>query len=96
MTYADQLIEEAINKGHSFLVLEPRHIFAPAVMELHPTEHRLVYRVDILLACLAEAYDWNPLECLEWFDYNIIDLTHMQGGPIFYDEFEEKYLTIDD
>ena len=31
---------------------------------------------------------------LEWFDFNIFDLTYMDGGPIFYDEFEEKYLTL--
>ena len=96
MTYADQLIEEAANQGHNFLVLEPRDIFAPAVMEIHPTLNRLVYKVDILLACLSDAYGWGPLESLEWFDYNIIDLTYMDGGPIFYDEFEEKYLTIDE
>lgn len=96
MTYANQLIEDAVNNGHSFLVLEPRDVFAPAVMELHPTENRLVYKVDILLSCLADAYGWDPIECLEWFDYNIMDLTYMRGGPIFYDEFEEKYLTIND
>ena len=95
MTYADQLIENAVSEGHTFLVLEPREIFAPAVMELHPTENRLVYKVDILLACLSDAYGWGPIESLEWFDFNIFDLTFYRGGPIFYDESEEKYLTID-
>jgi|TARA_R110001583_G_scaffold501_9_gene4577 hypothetical protein len=96
MTYADRLIEDSIKKGHSFLILEPREVFAPSVMELHPTEKRLVYKVDILLACLSEEYDWDAVESLEWFDYNIMSLTHMAGGPIFYDEFSENYLTIDD
>ena len=96
MTYADQLIEDSIKKGHSFLILEPREVFAPSVMELHPTEKRLVYKVDILLSCLSKQYDWDAVESLEWFDYNIMSLTHMEGGPIFYDEFSENYLTIDD
>ena len=96
MTYADQLIQQSIDEGHSFLILEPRDIFAPAVMELHPTEKRLVYKVDILLSCLSQAYDWGPLESLEWFEYNIMTLSYMEGGPIFYDEFNENYLTIDD
>jgi hypothetical protein len=96
MTYVDQLIQESIDEGHSFLILEPRNIFAPAVMELHPTEKRLVYKVDILLSCLSQAYNWGPMESLEWFEYNIMSLTFMDGGPIFYDEFNENYLTIDD
>ncbi len=96
MKSADELIESAIEEGHSFLVLEPRELFAPAVMEIHPTEKRLVYKVDILLSCLAQAYDWGPLESLEWFEYNIMSLSFMDGGPIFYDEFNENYLTIDD
>lgn len=95
MTYADQLIQKSINEGHRFLILEPRDLFAPAVLELHPIEKRLVYRVDILLACLSQAYSWGPLESLEWFEYNIMSLTFMDGGPIFYDEFSENYLTID-
>ena len=46
MRSADELIESAIEEGHSFLVLEPRELFAPAVMEIHPIEKRLVYKVD--------------------------------------------------
>jgi hypothetical protein len=95
MKSADELIQTAIDEGHSFLVLEPRELFAPAVMEMHPELNRLVYKVDILLACLADAYDWEPLGCLEWFEYNIMSLSLMKGGPIFYDEFNEDYLTID-
>ena len=95
MKPADEVIQEAIDEGHSFLVLEPRELFAPAVMGMHPKLNRLIYKVDILLACLSKAYDWDPIESLEWFDYNIMSLTFMEGGPIFYDEFEEKYLTID-
>lgn len=96
MVSADDLIQSAIDEGYSFLVLEPRDLFAPAVMEIHPTEKRLVYKVDILLSCLSQANEWGPMEALEWFEYNIMSLSFMDGGPIFYDEFNENYLTIDD
>jgi len=96
MSFADELIQSAVEDGHSFLVLEPRHVFESSVMEIHPELNRLVYKVDVLLSCLSEAYDWGPMESLEWFEYNIMSLSYMEGGPIFYDEFNENYLTIDD
>lgn len=96
MNFAEQTIQDALEDGHTFLILEPREVFAPSIMEFHPTKNRLVYKVDILLSCLSEAYDWGPIESLEWFDYNVFDLTRLEGGPIFYDESEEKYLTIDE
>lgn len=96
MNFADETIESAVENGHTFVVLEPREIFAPSVMEFREDFGRLVYKVDILLSCLSDAYGWNPVESLEWFDYNVFSLTYMEGGPIFYDEYEEKYLTIDE
>ena len=96
MNFADEVIETAIHNGHRFVILEPRDVFAPSVMEFREDYGRLVYKVDILLSCLGQAYGWDPVGCLEWFDYNVFSLTYMDGGPIFYDEFEEKYLTIDE
>ena len=96
MSFADEIIKSAEESGHKFVVLEPREVFAPSVMEFREDLSRLVYKVDILLSCLADAYGWDPVGCLEWFDYNVFSLTYMNNGPIFYDEFEEKYLTIDD
>ena len=75
-------------------MLEPRGVFVDAVREFHEGEGRLVYNLDALLMCLRKAYEWNPIQALEWFDHNVFDLTFMKGGPIFYDEFEEKYLTL--
>ena len=95
MNFSEIIIKKAIEDGHTFMVLEPREVFSPAVQEFHRTEHRLVYNVDILLHCLSSAYGWNPIESLEWFEYNVFDLTYMKGGPIFFDEFEQIYLTID-
>lgn len=94
MSFADQIINEAVEDGHEFMVLEPREVFENAIKEFHRKESRLVYNVDALLQCLKDAYDWDAVVALEWFDYNIFDLTFMDGGPIFYDEFEEKYLTL--
>lgn len=94
MSFADKIIQEAIRDGHEFVVLEPREVFENSIKEFHTKESRLVYNVDALLQCLKDAYKWDAVMALEWFDYNIFDLTFVDGGPIFYDEFEEKYLTL--
>ena len=94
MNLADKIIEEAIEDGHEFMVLEPKEVFKGSLKEFHLEETRLVYNVDALLQCLKDAYGWDAVMALEWFDYNIFDLTFVDGGPIFYDEFEEKYLTL--
>ncbi len=94
MNLADKIIEDAIEDGHEFMVLEPKEVFEDSLKEFHRKESRLVYNVDALLQCLKDAYGWDAVMALEWFDYNIFDLTFMDGGPIFYDEFEEKYLTL--
>jgi len=95
MSFASELIEEAVEDGHSFIVLEPKDVFEDSIKEFFTKEGRLVYNLNALLDCLKDAYEWDAVDALEWFDYNIFDLTYMDGGPIFYDEFEEKYLTID-
>ena len=95
MSFAEKVIQQAVEDGYNFVVLEPRDIFAPSVMEFNHHHKKLVYKVDILIACLSKAYGWGPVESLEWFDFNVFDLTFMDGGPLFYDEFEQKYLTID-
>ena len=94
MSFTNEIIETAIEDGHTFIVLEPKEVFEDSVKEFHSEEGRLVYNVDALLQCLRDAYEWDAVMALEWFDYNIYDLTFMKGGPIFYDEFEEKYLTL--
>jgi hypothetical protein len=96
MNFAEQTIQDAIEDGNKFIVLEPREVFAPSVMYFEQTHKRLVYNLDILLACLSKAYGWDAIESLEWFDYNVFPLTHMEKGPLFYDEYEEKCLTIED
>ena len=96
MNYAEQTIQDAIDDGYDFIILEPRHVFEPAVKEFHQTEHRLVYDIDVLLICLSKEYGWDPVGSLEWFDYNIYPLTYMDKGPIFFDEFDQIYLTLEE
>lgn len=96
MTFAEQTIQDAVDDGYEFIILEPRETFAAAVKEFHREEKRLVYDIDTLLSCLAEEYGWDPVGCLEWFDYNIFSLTYMKGGPLFFDEFEQIYLTLEE
>ena len=55
MSFADEIIKSAEENGHKFVVLEPREVFAPSVMEFREDLSRLVYKVDILLSCLADA-----------------------------------------
>jgi len=94
MVYENKIIQKAIDDGYTFIVLHPVEIFEDSIKEFNEKEGRLVYNVDKLLDCLRNAYGWDPVMTLEWFEYNIFDLTFVRGGPIFYDEFEEKYLTI--
>ena len=96
MNFSEQTIQDAVDDGYEFMVLEPREVFAPAVKEFHHDERRLVYSVDVLLACLSKEHGWDPIGSLEWFDYNILPLTHMSGGPLFYDEYEDIILTLEE
>jgi hypothetical protein len=95
MQYTNDIIQEAVEKGHEFIILEPQEVFESSIKEFHDEEGRIVYEVNDLLECLTEAYDWDAVMALEWFDYNVFDLTFMDKGPIFYDKYEQKYLTID-
>jgi len=96
MKYKNETIQKAVEEGNKFIVLEPQDVFDSAVKEFHQELKRLVYDVEELLECLSSAYDWDAVQSLEWFDYNVYDLTFLEGGPIFYDKFEEKYLTVDE
>jgi hypothetical protein len=96
MNFEEEMIQEAIMDGHCFIILEPRSVFDPAIKEFHKKEGRLVYDIETLLLCLSKEYGWDAVGALEWFDYNIYSLTHMDGGPIFYDEFDQVYLTLEE
>ena len=96
MNLAEEAIEEGLISGHSFIILEPKEVFNPSIKEFHKKEGRLVYDIEALLKCLSKEYGWDAVGSLEWFDYNIYCLTHMDGGPIFYDEFDQVYLTLEE
>ena len=69
MTYNNKIINKAIDDGCEFIVLEPKEVFDSAVKEFRTDINRLVYDVELLLECLADNYDWDAIQTLEWFDY---------------------------
>tara|TARA_R110001606_G_C15388565_1_gene651226 strand:- start:3368 stop:3652 length:285 start_codon:yes stop_codon:yes gene_type:complete len=88
----NNIIEEAEKEGYEFIFLEPEEDFDSAIKEFLSTEGRLVYNVSELLDCLSRAHKWNSLESIEWFDYNILPLAQMRGGPVFYDVWDKEYI----
>ena len=42
MSFADQIINEAVEDGHEFMVLEPREVFEDSIKEFHRKKMLLV------------------------------------------------------
>ena len=87
----NKFIKEGITAGFEFIVLEPKDAINNASIGFDKEDGRLVYEVEKILKCLEE--DMDPRDAVDWFYYNTIETTHMKGGPFFYDENEENYLT---
>ena len=87
----NKFIKEGISAGFEFIVLEPKEELNNAIIGFDNDSGRLIYEVDKLLKCFEEEMD--PRDAVDWFYYNTIETTHMKGGPFFYDENEENYLT---
>ena len=82
MTFAEQTIQDAIEDGYEFMVLEPQRVFAPAVKEFHRTEKRLVYDIDTLLHCLSKEYGWDPVASLLLCGPVKANYTIINGKPV--------------
>ena len=89
----NKFIEDGVKAGYNFIVLEPQSSLNKAIVGFDKEHGRLVYEVDKLLVCFKDDSDMDAVEALEWFDYNVIDLTYMKNGPLFYDKNEKNYLT---
>ena len=87
----NKFIKEGMSAGFEFIVLEPKEELNNAIIGFDNESGRLIYEVDKLLKCFEEEMD--PRDAVDWFYYNTIETTHMKGGPFFYDENEENYLT---
>ena len=64
------------------IYLEPRRIFDPAIIQTDP----VVYDFEKLIECLMNAYNWEYMEAIEWYCYNIECLKY-QGLKIQGEEY---------
>ena len=87
----NKFIQEGIEVTEGFIVLEPQSILNEAIIGFDKEEGRLIYDVPKVLECFEK--EMGPTEAVDWFYFNTIETTHMKGGPFFYDENEENYLT---
>jgi len=87
----NKFIDEGVKAGYEFVVIEPKECYNESIVAFD--EGRLVYDVEKLMNCTREYYDWDYTAAIEWFEYNTLALTYMSGGPLFFEEEEEFYLT---
>ena len=90
----NKFIQEGLDNGNSFIVIEPQGGYNKAIVAFH--KGRLVYDVETLMKCMMKCHDWQYHEAIEWFEYNTLSLTDMKGGPLFFEPDEEFYLTHQD
>ena len=63
---------------HNMIYLEPRAIFDAAIVKTDP----VVYDFDLLIEILMSAYEWDFIEAIEWYCYNIEPLKQYAGLQI--------------
>ena len=84
-------IQEGIDSGSQFIILEPQEGYNDAIVAFD--QGRLVYDVEKLMDCMRVYHHWEYETAITWFEYNTLSTTRMKGGPLFYEENEEFYLT---
>lgn len=87
----NQFIEDAKLSGYKFTILEPQEAYNDAIVAFD--QGRLVYDVEKLMDCMRIYNHWEYGTAITWFEYNILNTTKLEGGPLFYEEDEEFYLT---
>ena len=90
----NKFIDEGVKAGYEFVVIEPKECYNESIVAFDGG--RLVYDVEKLMNCTREYYEWDYSTAIEWFEYNTLALTYMSGGPLFFEEEEEFYLTHDE
>lgn len=65
--------------------LEPRSSYDQALLGAVYVdgEPAIAYCVEALYQALVEHDDMTPVEALDWFDYNMLPLEDMAGGPVY-------------
>lgn len=87
----NKFIQEGLDAGHEFIILEPQSGYNEAIIGFD--YGRLVYDTETLMDCMRKSHSWEYPTAIEWFEYNTLSLTSMKGGPLFFEPFEEFYLT---
>jgi len=90
----NKFIDDAVKKGYEFIVIEPQECYNDSIVAFD--KGRLVYDTEMLMDRTRVYYEWEYETAIEWFEYNTLSLTHMEGGPLFFEEDEEFYLTHND
>ena len=87
----NKFIDDGVKKGYEFIIIEPQECYNESIVAFD--KGRLVYDTEQLMDCTRKYYEWEYSTAIEWFEYNTLSLTDMKGGPLFFEEDEEFYLT---
>lgn len=90
----NKFIDDGVKAGYEFIVIEPQECYNDSIVAFD--RGRLVYDTERLMDCTRMYYEWEYETAIEWFEYNTLSLTYMKGGPLFFEEDEENYLTQED
>ena len=63
--------------------LEPETAYDSCIIGVDPYNNRIVYDEHRVLLATMQHNEWDAHDATEWFTYNILPLTEMEGGPIF-------------
>lgn len=72
--------------------LEPRSSYNKALLGAVYVggEPAIAYCVEALCEALVEHDDMTPAEAIEWFNYNMLPLEDMAGGPVYVYKKQES------
>jgi len=87
----NKFIDEGLKAGYEFIILEPQEGYNEAIVAFD--RGKLVYDVQALMNCMRKYHHWEYATAIEWFEYNTLAMTHLEGGPLFFEKEEEFYLT---
>lgn len=87
----NKFIQEGLDAGYEFIIIEPQEGYNEAIVAFD--RGRLVYDTEKLMDAMRKYHRWEYETAISWFEYNTLSLTDMKGGPLFFEEDEEFYLT---
>ena len=90
----NKFIQEGSDAGHEFIIIEPQEGYNEAIVAFD--RGRLVYDTQKLMDAMRKYNHWEYETAITFFEYNTLSLTDMKGGPLFFEEEEDFYLTHND